>query len=161
MASSNGKRSSETESSLELLRVQQAADRINKRIALDHTVEFRSVFVKEIFPVKKAFVMDLSLFIDAGPFGEDRRGSGVLPIFFGDRSKRSFRNVITTIKRTYALKNPTAKIARLAAAVDRFVRRAADEVGESLQSRTRPKRRGSCDAVSQRPDRRSTSVHSR
>jgi hypothetical protein len=70
MASSNGKRSSETESSLELLRVQQAADRINKRIALGHSIEFRSVFVKEIFPVKKAFVMDRSLFIDAGPFGE-------------------------------------------------------------------------------------------
>jgi hypothetical protein len=70
VASSNGKRSSEAESSLDLLRVQQAADRINKRIALGHSIEFRSVFVKEIFPVKKAFVMDRSLFIDAGPFGE-------------------------------------------------------------------------------------------
>ena len=39
---------------------------------------------------------------------------------------------------THALKNPTAKIARLAAAGRRSVRRAADEVGKSLQSsRTR------------------------
>jgi hypothetical protein len=54
----------------ELLRARQAAYRINKGIALRHTIEFRSAFVKIAFPVIKAFVVDLSLFIDAGPFGE-------------------------------------------------------------------------------------------
>jgi len=70
MAGLNGTNSGETEVSPELLRARRAADRINNQIALGHTIEFRSVFVNMNFPVRKAFVLDRSLFIDAGPFGE-------------------------------------------------------------------------------------------
>jgi hypothetical protein len=70
MAGSNGTNSGETEVSPELLRARRAADRINNQIALGHTIEFRSVFVNMNFPVRKAFVLDGSLFIDAGPYGE-------------------------------------------------------------------------------------------
>jgi hypothetical protein len=70
MAGLNGTNSGETEVSPELLRARRAADRINNQIALGHTIEFRSVFVNMNFPVGKAFVLDRSLFIDAGPFGE-------------------------------------------------------------------------------------------
>ena len=48
----------------------QAADRINSRIVLGHTIEFRSAFVKMNFPVMGAFVEDGSLYIDTGPCGE-------------------------------------------------------------------------------------------
>jgi hypothetical protein len=70
MAGSNGTNSGETEVSPELLRARRAADRINNQIALGHTIEFRSVFVNMNFPLTRAFVVELSLFIDAGPYGD-------------------------------------------------------------------------------------------
>jgi hypothetical protein len=70
MAGSTGTNSGETEVSPELLRARRAVDRINNQIALGHTIEFRSVFVNMNFPVRRAFVVELSLFIDAGPYDE-------------------------------------------------------------------------------------------
>ena len=88
MARSNGTNSSETEISPELLRARQAADRINKRIALGHTIEFRSAFVNMDFRVRRAFVVDSSLFIDAGPFGEIAVAPEHYSFFLSDLEKR-------------------------------------------------------------------------
>ena len=70
MSRSNDAGSSQAERSRELLLAQQAADRINARIKLGDTIEFRSDFVELTFRVERAYVGEYSLFMDAGSFGE-------------------------------------------------------------------------------------------
>ncbi len=83
MAGSNGTNSGETQVSPELLSDRRAADRINNQIALGYTIEFRSVFVNMNFPVRQAFVLDRSLFIDAGPIGEIAMSAAFSCFFLG------------------------------------------------------------------------------
>ena len=70
MSRSNDAGSSQRERSPELRLAQQAADRINERIKLGDTIEFRSDFVNLTFPVERAYVGEYSLFMDCGSFGE-------------------------------------------------------------------------------------------